>query len=63
LLRADVTANSSEDQALLRAFRIYGPPTIAFYDEHGQERHELRVVGYMKADQFETLLQRALAAG
>jgi thiol:disulfide interchange protein DsbD len=52
LLRADVTANSTDDQRLLRHFQIYGPPTIAFYDSSGQERREFRVVGYMRADDF-----------
>ena len=31
LLRADVTANDEQDQALLKQFGIFGPPTIAFY--------------------------------
>jgi thiol:disulfide interchange protein DsbD len=63
LLRADVTANNADDQALLKQFQIYGPPTIAFYDAQGQEHHEYRVVGYMKADEFAALLHQALATG
>ncbi|MFI4869742.1 MAG: protein-disulfide reductase DsbD [Steroidobacterales bacterium] len=63
LLRADVTANSPEDQALLHQFQIYGPPTIAIYDAHGHEHQEYRVVGYMKAPEFAALLHQALATG
>jgi thiol:disulfide interchange protein DsbD len=63
LLRADVTANSADDQALLQQFQIYGPPTIAFYDAQGREHQEYRVVGYMKAPEFAALLHRALASG
>jgi thiol:disulfide interchange protein DsbD len=63
LLRADVTANSADDQALLRQFQIYGPPTIAIYDTQGHEHQEYRVVGYMKAPEFAALLHQALAAG
>jgi thiol:disulfide interchange protein DsbD len=63
LLRADVTANNADDQALLHEFQIYGPPTIAFYDAQGKEHHEYRVVGYMKADEFAALLQQALTSG
>src|ERR1700733_397804 len=63
LLRADVTPNSAEDQALLHAFQIYGPPTIAIYDAQGHEHQEYRVVGYMKAPEFAALLHQALAAG
>jgi thiol:disulfide interchange protein DsbD len=63
LLRADVTANNADDQALLHEFQIYGPPTIAFYDAQGKERHEYRVVGYMKAHEFAALLHQALSSG
>jgi thiol:disulfide interchange protein DsbD len=63
LLRANVTANSAEDQALLHEFQIFGPPTIAFYDTQGHEQQRFRVVGYMKAAGFAALLHQALAAG
>lgn len=62
LLRANVTANDADDQALLRHFGIYGPPTIAVYGADGQERRKFRVVGYMKAVDFANLLHQALAA-
>jgi len=62
LLRADVTENDAEDQALLRHFGIFGPPTIAFYGSDGQERSALRVVGYMKADAFAARSRAALRA-
>ena len=58
-----MTANNADDQALLREFQIFGPPTIAFYDAQGKEHHEYRVVGYMKAGEFAVLLHQALAAG
>lgn len=61
LLRADVTANDADDQALLHRFQIPGPPTIAFYDGHGRELRRFRVVGYMNADRFTALLHRALS--
>jgi thiol:disulfide interchange protein DsbD len=63
LLRADVTANNDEDQALLKRFHIFGPPTIAFYDKGGQEQADYRVVGYMKAEPFTALLARLGAGG
>jgi thiol:disulfide interchange protein DsbD len=62
LLRADVTRNDSDDQALLRRFGIFGPPTIAFYGTDGQERAQYRVVGYMKADAFAERTRAALHA-
>jgi len=63
LLRADVTRNDSDDQALLKYFGIFGPPTIAFYGPDGQERRNLRVVGYMKAPDFASLAKLAFHAG
>jgi thiol:disulfide interchange protein DsbD len=60
-LQADVTANDATDQALLKQFGIFGPPTIAFYGADGQERRSFRVVGFMKAGEFAPLAQRALA--
>ncbi|HEX4051687.1 MAG TPA: protein-disulfide reductase DsbD [Steroidobacteraceae bacterium] len=60
LLRADVTANNGNDQALLQLFQIPGPPTIAFYDGKGRELRRFRVVGYMNAPRFSALLQQAL---
>ena len=52
LLQADVTENDDADQALLRYFNIYGPPTIVFFDASGNEKPEYRVVGFMSADEF-----------
>jgi len=60
LLRADVTQNDADDQALLKRFGIFGPPTIAFYGVDGQERTQYRVVGYMKAPAFASRTHAAL---
>jgi len=60
LLRADVTQNDADDQALLKRFGIFGPPTIAFYGVDGQERTQYRVVGYMKAPAFASRTRAAL---
>jgi thioredoxin:protein disulfide reductase len=63
LLQADVTANDEDDQALLKHFGIFGPPTIAFYGPDGVERENFRVVGFMKADRFAPLATQATAGG
>ncbi|MEZ5498437.1 MAG: protein-disulfide reductase DsbD [Steroidobacteraceae bacterium] len=59
LLQADVTKNDPEDQALLKHFGIFGPPTIAFYGRDGVERKNFRVVGFMPAAEFAPLARRA----
>jgi thioredoxin:protein disulfide reductase len=60
LLRANVTQNDADDQALLRHFGIFGPPTIAFYGADGRERAAYRVVGYMNAGDFAARTRAAL---
>jgi thiol:disulfide interchange protein DsbD len=62
LLRANVTQNDADDQALLRHFGIFGPPTIAFYGADGRERAAYRVVGYMSAEAFAARTRAALHA-
>ncbi|MDR2112549.1 MAG: protein-disulfide reductase DsbD [Candidatus Accumulibacter sp.] len=52
LLRADVTANSPNDQALLARFRLFGPPGIIFFDPAGKELTGVRIVGYQPPDDF-----------
>jgi thiol:disulfide interchange protein DsbD len=54
LLRADVTANDDDDQALLEYFETVGPPTIVFYDRSGRslESFGYTLVGFTEADEF-----------
>lgn len=61
LLRADVTENDDDDQALFKRFGIFGPPTIAFFGPDGAERKEFRLVGYVEAEKFRAHVERALA--
>ncbi|MBN3780306.1 protein-disulfide reductase DsbD [Burkholderia sp. Ac-20345] len=57
LVRADVTANNPDDQALLKRFNLFGPPGIIFFDRSGNEIG--RVVGYQAAETFLRSLDRA----
>ena len=59
LLRADVTADDADDQALLKGLGIIGPPTIAFFGSDGRERPRYRVVGYMKGAEFAAAVRAA----
>ena len=63
LLQADVTANDEQDQALLRQFGVFGPPTILFFGPDGLERDGFEVVGFMDAQDFAAHVQRATATG
>ena len=61
LLQADVTENNETDQALLKHFGIFGPPTIAFYGTDGEEKRNFRVVGFMEAAEFAAVVRQAVA--
>jgi len=52
LLQTDVTANTADDKALLKQFGLVGPPAMLFFDASGEERKNLRLVGYVPAAPF-----------
>jgi thiol:disulfide interchange protein DsbD len=61
LLQADVTANEDADQALLRRFKLIGPPAILFFDANGIERGNQRVVGFMEPAEFRAQVEKAFS--
>jgi thiol:disulfide interchange protein DsbD len=60
LLQVDVTANTPEDNALLKRFRLFGPPGIIFFDRSGMEIPDARVIGYQNAERFAGTLDRVV---
>lgn len=58
LLQADVTDNDKQDQAMLRAFGLYGPPAILFFGPDGKEYSAYRVQGFMNAEEFREHVRR-----
>ena len=56
LLKADVTANNADHQALLKRFGLYGPPGMIFFGADGKERH--RIIGYSPTNEFLPKLQQ-----
>ena len=60
-IQADVTANAAAHQALLRRFRLFGPPGIVFFDREGREIEGLRVIGFQPAGRFVKVLDEVLA--
>ncbi len=58
LLKADVTANSADDKALLARFGLFGPPGILFFDQSGKELKSVRVVGFQDAAVFLKVLDQ-----
>jgi thiol:disulfide interchange protein DsbD len=59
LLRADVTANSDRDRALLKRFHLFGPPGTIFFDGQGREVEGARVIGFESGNRFLASVARA----
>ena len=59
LLKADVTANNDQDRALLKRFRLFGPPGTIFFDASGQEVRAARLIGYQNSTAFLATLRNA----
>ena len=52
LIKADVTKNNIDDQALLTRFNLIGPPAILFFAPDKKERKNSRVIGYQDTNTF-----------
>ncbi|MFP5390023.1 MAG: protein-disulfide reductase DsbD [Gammaproteobacteria bacterium] len=59
LLQVDVTANNADDRALMKRYKLFGPPAILLLDNKGKELPGGRVVGYVPPDRFVAYLKRA----
>lgn len=61
LLRVDLSANSSEDQKILRKFKVIAPPTILFFNAYGKEVKNKRIVGELSTEDFVTRMDQFMA--
>jgi hypothetical protein len=61
LVQVDVTRNDEGHRALLKRFRLFGPPGIIFFDAEGREL-DTRVVGFQNAERFGKSLDAVLAS-
>ena len=52
-LKVDLTDNSNEDQFLIKEYSIFGPPTILFFNENGNEEESRRKIGVVSAEILE----------
>lgn len=58
LLQVDVTANDAADKAMLKRFRLFGPPGIILFGADGVEIPDSRVIGYQNPEKFLASLSR-----
>lgn len=61
LLKADVTANTDADKALLKYFNLFGPPALIFWNSAG-EQSSYKVIGFEKAEKFIASVDAALGS-
>lgn len=51
-LRVDATQSVTEEaEALLEKHNVYGVPTVLLFDREGNERKDLRILGFIKPDE------------
>jgi thioredoxin:protein disulfide reductase len=60
LLQVDVTAGTPDDAALLKRFKLFGPPGILFLDPQGREVPGVRLIGYQDKESFLKILNAVL---
>lgn len=59
LLKADVTANTGADKALLKRFNLFGPPGLIFWTAAGVQS-DYKVIGFEKTDKFLASIDAAI---
>lgn len=60
LLEVDVTDGSSDDTALLKRFKLFGPPGILFIDRQGDDIPDIKIIGFLNSNDFLTVLKAVL---
>ena len=60
LLQVDVTEGTADDEALLKYFKLFGPPGILFFDPDGREIYDARTIGYQNTEEFLAILNAVL---
>lgn len=59
LIEADVTVTNDSSEELKKFFDVFGPPATLFIKANGSEFSELRQYGYMKKDDFLSVIAKA----
>ena len=60
LLQIDVTAGTVDDAALLKRFKLFGPPGILFIDRQGNDVPDIKIIGFLNKNDFLTVLNAVL---
>lgn len=60
LLQIDVTEGTADDAALLKRFKLFGPPGILFIDRQGNDIPDIKIIGFLNKNDFLTVLNAVL---
>lgn len=60
LLQIDVTDGTPDDTALLKRFKLFGPPGILFIDRQGDDISDIKIIGFLNKNDFLTVLNAVL---
>lgn len=60
LLKIDVTEGNTDDMALLKRFKLFGPPGILFIDKQGNDIPDVRIIGFLNKNDFLSVLNAIL---
>ncbi|WP_152183046.1 protein-disulfide reductase DsbD [Sulfurimonas indica] len=52
LIRADVTQNGEKEKALSKAYGVFGPPALIFFDKDGKVIKAKTLIGFVEPDVF-----------
>ncbi len=52
LIRADVTANGDKEKALSKAYGVFGPPVVIFFDKDLHVKKSKTIVGFVEPQEF-----------
>jgi thiol:disulfide interchange protein DsbD len=52
LIKADITANGTDEKNLSAKYGIFGPPAIIFFSQNGEVISSKTVVGFIEPDKF-----------
>mgnify|MGYP005659133839 FL=1 len=52
LIKLDITKTNDDNSKFLKDYKLFGPPTILFFNNDGEEIRNARIVGFIDADDF-----------
>jgi thiol:disulfide interchange protein DsbD len=58
VVKVDVTDNTETHQVLMKNLKVFGPPTMLFFDAQGEEHRSYRQVGHIDGPRLASILEQ-----